>query len=173
MATVAQLRARLADLGVDAPARARKPDLERLVAEAEAPEAGELLDKLRSRAVVLSVFGAFNARTMVVLPTELAMQLLGANLPDHAPSHVVDGVERDLAEIREADEGLAESGLAAAAVQMAFELAHPYNSATSKAQCAKALHDLLDRLRELAPDEGEEGDGLDELSARRAERRAG
>lgn len=52
---------------------------------------------------------------------------------------------------------------------MARELDAMKNSATSKSMCAKALLDTLDRIRELLP-EKEEGDELDDLARKRAER---
>lgn len=67
---------------------------------------------------------------------------------------------------------LAQSALAAAAMTLGASLDDPRNSATSKSMCAKALLDILDRLRDLAPGD-EEADELDELNARRAERLAG
>lgn len=54
---------------------------------------------------------------------------------------------------------------------MAYEIENPFNSATSKSMCAKALLETLDTLRELSPP-AEEGDALDELASRRAVRLA-
>jgi hypothetical protein len=82
---------------------------------------------------------------------------------------VVDAVNRDL-EWMGGD--LAETGLAATALEMARILDHPGSSPTSKSMCARVLVDTLDRLRELAP-EKDEGNQLDELSSRRAARLAG
>lgn len=81
-------------------------------------------------------------------------------------------VDRDLKAIRVSDPALADSALAASALALARELDDTDNSATSKSMCARALHDALDRLRELTP-EGEEADGLDDLAARRTKRIAG
>lgn len=85
---------------------------------------------------------------------------------------VAAAVQRDLDAIAELDEALARSGLAASALALARELDKPKTSATAKANCARALTEQLDRLRELAPEE-QEGDQLDDLSARRADRLAG
>lgn len=83
---------------------------------------------------------------------------------------VLESVERDLAAVGERDPVLAESGLAAAARQLAREMDGD-NSATSKAMCAKALMEALDRLRELAPAAKAE-DRIDELAGKRTKRRA-
>jgi hypothetical protein len=84
---------------------------------------------------------------------------------------VVDAVEADLRRIAERDPELVRSGLAATAFALARDLDNPKNSATSKSMCAKALSDVLDRLLELAP-EAPKKDKIDDLSARRAARRA-
>jgi hypothetical protein len=75
-------------------------------------------------------------------------------------------VDRDLERL---PRDLAESGLAASARALARELDRP-NSATSKSMCARALHDALDRLRELAPPE-RKADRIDEVNRKREERR--
>lgn len=82
---------------------------------------------------------------------------------------VVEAVRRDLAAIAERDAGLAECGLAASALALARELDSGENSATSKAACARALAEALDRLRELVP-VAPESDALDELAKARARR---
>ena len=66
---------------------------------------------------------------------------------------------------------LAGGALAASALELARGL-DGANSLTSKSMAAKAHGDIMNRLRELAPPE-ERRDGLDDLSARRAERLAG
>lgn len=85
-----------------------------------------------------------------------------------AEGDVVAAVRRDLAAFGD----LADSALGASALALARELDEPGNSATSKSNCAKALIETLDRLRELAPPPEEARDQLDDLSARRAARRA-
>lgn len=77
------------------------------------------------------------------------------------------GVERDIAAL--GSEELATSGLAASALALAGLIDDPKNSATSKAQCQKALLDTLDRLRELAPPKVER-DRVDEIAKRREQR---
>lgn len=120
---------------------------------------------------VISVFGTNRSHALIEIPAEVAAELFGP-LADYPRSDVVEAVELDLAEIAERDEQLAKSGLAAVALRLALELDHPFNSATSKGQCAKTLNETLDRLRELAP-EKEESDGVDDLAERRRARRKG
>ncbi len=60
---------------------------------------------------------------------------------------------------------------AATALALAREMDDPGVSATAKAACAKALGDMFDRLRALAPAE-EQVDKLDELSRKRGRRSA-
>ncbi len=80
---------------------------------------------------------------------------------------VIDGVERDLAQL---PNEFAKCGLAEAALAMARELDGD-NNATAKANCANAIRDILAQLRELAP-KPKEKDKLDDLSARRTARRS-
>jgi hypothetical protein len=90
-------------------------------------------------------------------------------------------VRRDLAVIAKADPVLAKSTLAATALELALQLDAPTGcshalgvagvSPTAKAMCAGQLRETMDRLRELAP-AATDKDGLDDLSARRARRRA-
>lgn len=81
---------------------------------------------------------------------------------------VLASVTRDLASV---PSEMATGGLAAMALALAREI-DGENSATSKSMCAGQLRDTLDRIRELSPDK-EEGDSLDDLAARRANRIAG
>lgn len=64
----------------------------------------------------------------------------------------------------------AETALAATALALAREL-DGNNSATSKSMVAKALIDTMRELRALAPPK-QEGDGVDEIAARRDARRS-
>lgn len=116
-------------------------------------------------AKVVSVFGPFSNWTMVQMPTGLAEEFFPGGLGNSGRVEVIDAAMKDVEAIREVSEDLAGSVLAAAMVQMAFELAHPYNSATSKAACAAQLRDCFDRLKELLPDDEEE-DALSELAGR-------
>jgi len=103
---------------------------------------------------------------------------------------VVEAVTRDLELIRRSAPELADSAMAATALAMARELddvlaeqecescghvqswtPHP-NSATSKSMCAKALLEVMQQLRQLAPPAKKETD-LDKVRARRAARRSG
>lgn len=79
---------------------------------------------------------------------------------------VEDAVRRDL----EGMGDLAHGALAASALALAAEMDDPENSATSKSMCARALHDALEQLRELAPPK-RETDDVDDLEAKRAKRR--
>lgn len=58
------------------------------------------------------------------------------------------------------------------ALVLADQLDDPLNSATSKSMCTKALLDVMDRLRELAPPK-QEADALDDLAKRRERRLTG
>ncbi len=82
---------------------------------------------------------------------------------------VVEAVQRDLKGIARRDKGLAESSLAASALALAAELDNAGNSATSKSMCAKSLLDVMNRLRELTPEEAGV-DAVDDLAAKRAKR---
>ncbi len=81
---------------------------------------------------------------------------------------VAAAVQRDLVAL--ADDELAGSALAATALELGRMIDDPENSATSKANCAGKLLELMRELRSLAPEE-QEDDRLDDLSARRDERR--
>jgi hypothetical protein len=120
---------------------------------------------------VISVFGTKRSHALILMPAEIAEEYFG-RLDECPRSEVVEAVERDLADIAARDEELARSGPAAVALRLALELDHPYNSATSKGQCAKTLNETLDRLRELAPEQ-EEKDGIDALNDKRGVRRKG
>jgi hypothetical protein len=80
---------------------------------------------------------------------------------------VVGALERELAVMGVA---AGDSTLAASALALAGELDSAGNSATSKSMCAKALLDVMNRLRELTPEVST--DGLDDLASRRDRRRA-
>lgn len=120
---------------------------------------------------VLSVFGPFGCKTLIELPTETAAEMFPEGLALSGRADVVAAVERDIALIRKRDAALADSALAASAVALAYEMQDPFNSATSKSMCAGKLHDALKELRDLCPPE-KETDAVDELGARREERRA-
>lgn len=167
--TRAELVARAIECGISAPEKLGKKALIIAAieeAEGEAPSP----DLFKTGARVISVFGPFGSRAMIEVSAYLAVHLFREPLADSGRTNVIDAVEHDLAEIRELDEELANSALAATAERMAYELEHPFNSATSKAQCAKALNETMDRLRELSPEQ-EEGDSLDAISNRRKGRR--
>lgn len=81
----------------------------------------------------------------------------------------VEGVRADLEALGELKGA---EGLKAAALVLAAQLDDPGTHATSKANCAKQMLEIMDRLRSLAPPD-EKKDGLDELNARREKRLAG
>lgn len=130
------------------------------------------LDVFKRGARVISVFGPFASRALVEMSADLACELFDGPLSGMGRTKLVEAVERDLAVLGELDPKLPESALAASALALAYEIEHPYNSATSKSMCAKQLRETLDRLRELAPDVAGK-DEVDDLSKRRAERLAG
>lgn len=96
---------------------------------------------------------------------------------------VVLAVKRDLRELERRSPGISKSGLAAGALAMARELDDPENTASGKASCMRQLDAVLAELRLTArraqPHDPkpnvptETPDGLDEITARRAARRAG
>lgn len=85
--------------------------------------------------------------------------------PDDSP--VVTAVQRDLAKMP----AFADSGLAALVLAMAAEVDDRENAGSVKASCAKAMTDALRELRTLAP-VAKESDRLDDLAARRDQRRS-
>lgn len=125
----------------------------------------------RPEARVISVF-ANGLRVLVEMHADRAREEFGGlSLAKAGRSDVVDATEKQLADIRERDPKVGDSALAAAALRMAYELDHPYNSATAKANCVNELHKAMDRLLELAPTgEGKKGK-VDELKARRRAKR--
>lgn len=80
---------------------------------------------------------------------------------------VFDATERELSRLP-AD--IADSALAASALELADQLDSRVNSATSKSMCAKAHLDLMNRIRELAPPVEQKGP-IDEIKERRERRR--
>jgi len=126
------------------------------------PTAAQQLAALRASAVLVSVHGPFGHRALLEVATD-ALPSIIPNLP--AASGVTDGVERDL------DGTEAPPGLAATALALAREIDNPGNSATSKAQCAKALNETMERIRAHEPAEPGQ-DGLDEIAKKREQRRS-
>lgn len=133
------------------------------------PDAAELMRRFERRGQVLDVFGAFQSRVLIEVPTELAAEIFRQGLVSAAPGNVVEAIEHDIELLREVSDEVADSAFAATAVRLAYELQNPFNSATSKSMCARSMIEALDRLRELAP-LPEEADGIDELAAKRDER---
>lgn len=88
---------------------------------------------------------------------------------------VVAAVRRDLdALAQRGDEGraLAIGAHAMTALALAKSIDHERTSPTARSMCSRALTETMQKLRELAPDEDEEGDGIDDLAERRQKRRA-
>lgn len=83
---------------------------------------------------------------------------------------VVEAAEHDLAKLREVSPELADSAMAATALALAREIDDDDNSATSKSMCARALVDIFEQLRALAPEREEKEDRLVDLATRRAAR---
>lgn len=161
-----ELNAKAAELGIEEPARLKtKGDVEAAIAAAKSPTS--LADG--TTAFVVSVF---KNRALIEVPRDTAEELFGQPLGDHGRVHTIEAVERDIAEIAKRDPELAECGMAAAALRMAYELENPWNSATSKAQCAKSMRELIEVLLERAP-EAPTKDGVDALSAERETRLKG
>lgn len=142
---------------------------------AEVIEAIEAAKAMPPGAWVLSVFGN-GQRVLVEMHVDRALDEFGTQLAKAGRTEVVDATEQELAVIRKESPAVADSALAAAARRMAFEIDHPYNSATAKANCVNELHKVMDKLRELAAQDGEakakEGSKVVELRERRAKRRA-
>ena len=127
----------------------------------------------RPGAIVVSVFGPFDSHALVMMTADRARALVGdAGLASARPARLLNAVGSELERLRKSAPDLADGALAASALAMAMEIEHPFNSATSKAACQARLAEALKELRELAPAE-EAMDGIDQLAAKRAARRAG
>lgn len=119
---------------------------------------------------LVSVFGPFGSRALVEMQADEAAAMVRMDeAPDSA--HTIDAALRELEWIRARDERLADSAQAAVVVAMAYELENPYNSATAKANCARAMTEALEKLHAQVPSE-EEDDELDSIRRERAARRA-
>lgn len=163
----AELNAEASKRGVKSPSKLKtKAAVEAAIAAAVTPPT-TLADG--TKAFVVSVF---KNRTLIEVPTETAAELFGQALGEYGRTHTIEAVERDIAEIARRDPELAASGMAAAALRMAYELENPWNSATSKAQCAKSMRELIEALLERAPEAPNE-DGVDAIGAEREARLAG
>lgn len=132
--------------------------------------AGAAAPEPKYRGRLISVYGPFDCMSLIEVSTETAhaffRELGGPQLPDG----VIRAVERDLEQIKEHAPDLAEA-LQATAMQLARELDHPGNSATSKSMCAARLNETMDKLRAAIPPKVKR-DGIDELAEAREQRRA-
>lgn len=160
-----QLDEKARSLGINPKELKTKAAVEAAIAEADLPA------QLAS-GVPAYVVSIFKKRALLEVSTDTAEELFGRPLAQCGRTHTIEAVERDIAEITKRDRESGESGMAAAALRMAYELEVPWNSATSKAQCAKSLRELLQTLFERAP-EAPKKDGVDALSAERDARRQG
>lgn len=123
------------------------------------------------RGRVVSVFGAFNGRALVEVSADTAAEMVDAGELDPCGRGVIDAIDGELAALRSRAPDLADSAVAAGARSLAYEMEHPYNSATSKAMCMREMRESMGELRRLAPAEREKDD-LDDLAARRDRRLA-
>ncbi len=117
------------------------------------------------------VLNVYRSRTVIELSTPLASFLFERPLEDSGTMSTVDAVEADLALIRSRDPRVADGAIAAGALRMAHEIEDPFNSATAKSMCMKALQAAMDRLLELSPPGQEEEGKLHDLKKARAARR--
>jgi hypothetical protein len=111
-----------------------------------------------------------------------AVVMAGRRPKSMARATVTAALQRDLDEIRKVDEALATGTLAASAMSLARTMDADSTSAAGRSQCARALNEIMGRLRALssAGDTGDQaagpagrsGDKLDDLAAARARRRA-
>lgn len=92
-------------------------------------------------------------------------------LDSSSGTETIDATRAELEEIRSRDPQVADSALGAAALRMAYELDHPFNSATAKSYCVKELRQTMDRLRELSPPAPKQAGTLHEIRQTRASRR--
>jgi hypothetical protein len=155
-----------------AKSRAAKPRAKSAPPKAKSP-ATTPEPKLKGKKVtVVSVFGTRSSRILIEMSVEDAERFFAElDGPAARPTRVIDAVNSEVAAIGKRKAALAKSQLAATAVALAYELENPYNSATSKSMCARALNETMGTLREMAPAE-REGDGIDDLERKRSERRA-
>lgn len=122
------------------------------------------VDLYERGARVLSVFGPFGRKTLIEMPTEVAQEMFPDGLVLSGRTDVVASVERKIGALRALDPEIAEAPEAAAALAMAYEIQHPFNSATSKSMCVRAMSEAVERLRAMAPPEREQDD-IDRLAA--------
>lgn len=122
---------------------------------------------------VVSVFGSHRERALIEMSAEQAAEFVpDGQLAAAGPSRCVDATLAEVDRIRQRDANLADSALAASAIAMAYELDHPFNSATSKANCQARLQEAIRELYALAPPE-EKGGRLHDIKSDRALRLAG
>jgi hypothetical protein len=173
LATRPELNTEAAELGIPEPEKLpNKQAVIDAIDEAADPDARSLDADLFATARVVSVFGPFASRTLIEISSDLARRLFDDEpLSEVGRSNVIDATEQDIELIRAIDPDAADSSTAATALRMAYELDHPFNSATSKAQCAKAHAECMGRLWERVPEKPKE-DEVARIKAQRGSRRA-
>lgn len=83
---------------------------------------------------------------------------------------VAAAIERDLTDLRKRDSALADSGLAASALELARGMDGD-NSLTSKSMAGNQLRETMKLLREMAP-KARKKDSIDQLAEQRSKRRS-
>jgi hypothetical protein len=112
-----------------------------------------------------------SGRVVISAPIDLAEYLFKEPLAASASISSIEAAERDIAKIQDRDPAIGESVIAATVVRMAQEVDNPFNSATSKAQCAKELRQGFESLLDQSPAPPEEEGDLERIRRARAARR--
>jgi hypothetical protein len=164
-----KLNDRARALGIDAIPLATRRDVIEAIEERQHRFSGLTSpDLYQFGARVLRVHGEV---VVLTVPRDLAEYLFKQPLRHAGPTTLSEAAERDIAKIRERDSAVGESVIAASVVSMAHEVDDPFNSSTSKAQCAKELRQSYDSLLEQSPAPPAEESELERLRRARATRR--
>jgi hypothetical protein len=163
-----KLNDRAIALGIDAvPMATRRDVIEAIEERQDRFEGLASPDLFEFGARVLRVHGEI---VVLTLPRDLAEYLFKAPLRHGGVVTASEAAERDIGKIRQRDRVVADSAIAATVVSMAREVDDPFNSATSKAQCAKELRQGYERLLEQSPPPAPEESDLERLRRKRATR---
>lgn len=135
---------------------AAKPRKTRAKAPAKKP--GARAKKPASKVVDLAALGAavvgVAAKTVLIeMSIDAAAKFFPKPLEESGPSRVVEGVERELKEIRKRDKELADSALAGSVFALAREIDSPTTSPNAKAACVKEMRETLGKLHGQVPEE--------------------
>jgi hypothetical protein len=162
-----QLNDKALKLGI---ADAVEMDNRAAVIQAIEAKKAELEDRPDARVVSVFRNGLY---VLVEMHVDRAVDVFG-DLPiaDAAGTEVIDATRAEIDEMRQRNPQVANSALAAAALSMAYELDHPFNSATAKSYCVKELRQTMDWLREQAPPKAKGGSRLEELRKEREAKEA-